>query len=91
MTTYIPGEAVKFVVQEDGAMLLDLATGKFYGLNPTGAGLWKSLIGGNDPEELAENLAAETDTAPEIVKADVNRLVQDLSERGLIRPEGDGP
>lgn len=89
MVAYIPSESVKFVLQQDGGMLLDLSNGHFYGLNPTSALLWNALIGGTDPEELTENLSAETGAEPQIVKADVTRLVQELCERGLLRPEGE--
>ncbi|WP_017569010.1 PqqD family protein [Nocardiopsis halotolerans] len=88
-TTCTPSESVKFVVEENGGMLLDMDSGHFYGLNPTAARIWKELAAGADPSQVAETLAAETGADLDTVRADVGRLVRELSERGLLRVEGD--
>lgn len=87
-TVYTPAKSVKFVIEEnDGGMLLDLKTGSFFGLNPTAALIWEELIAGTTPVEIAEALATETGTGLDTVSADVDRLVFDLADRGLISRE----
>ena len=88
-TIYAPSETVKFVIEEnDGGMLLDLYSGHFFGLNPTAARIWTGLAVGTSPAEIAEVLAAETGADLDTVGADVDRLVADLTDQGLIREDG---
>lgn len=91
MAFFAPSENVKFVVEENGGMLLDLNTGTFFGLSPTAARIWEAITSGTAPEEVADELAAETGADRGAVSADVGRLVHELSERGLIHPEGERP
>ena len=86
-TTCTPAESVKFVVEENGGMLLDMNSGHFYGLNPTAARIWQELVASADPEQVAETLVAETGADLDTVRADVDRLVWELSGRGLLRVE----
>ncbi|WP_017606462.1 PqqD family peptide modification chaperone [Nocardiopsis alkaliphila] len=59
MTEPVPAPGVRQVMAEDGAMLLDLSSGRFFGLNPTGAAMWRFLSEGTSPEERAARLAVE--------------------------------
>jgi hypothetical protein len=65
MTRLKPARDVRFAGTDDGAMLLDLSTGKFFGLNPTAALIWRRMAEGEAPEEIATGLSGELGVASE--------------------------
>jgi coenzyme PQQ synthesis protein D (PqqD) len=70
----------------DGEMvLLDLATGTYFGLDHVGARVW-TLIGDRAPlGAVFETLLAEYEVAPAPLERDLLALVGDLCTRGLTR------
>ncbi|WP_306368995.1 PqqD family peptide modification chaperone [Nocardiopsis sp. CC223A] len=82
---------VHFTGTDDGAVLLDLASGRFLALNPTAAVVWRGLTSGSTIEEVAGELAATWGVDKERSLDDVLRLTTDLRERGvLVDAETDG-
>jgi Coenzyme PQQ synthesis protein D (PqqD) len=69
----------------DEAVLLDLATETYFGLNATGTRLWKLLTGGAMIGDALATLVAEFDVSAEIVDRDMTELIDDLVQRGLLR------
>lgn len=69
--------------EEDGeAFLLHVATGRYFGLNPSGLVVWKALAAGDDPvEALRRQWPA---VRVEACRADAERLMASLVEAGLI-------
>ena len=67
------------------AVLLDLATGTYFGLDEVGTRVWQLLeqYGSNDAvvAALLEEYAVDEPRA----RADVDRLILELSEKGLVR------
>ena len=67
------------------AVLLDLATGTYFGLDEVGTRVWQLLEqhGSNDAvvAALLEEYAVDEPRA----RADVDRLILELSEKGLVR------
>ena len=66
------------------AVLLDLASGHYFGLNATGVRIWALLAAGCDLATICERLAAEYALAPEAIAADVVELVAALEREGLL-------
>ncbi|WP_435107720.1 PqqD family peptide modification chaperone [Nocardiopsis synnemataformans] len=80
----IPAPDVRFAGTDDGAMLLDLSTGRFYGLNPTAAIMWRHIAAGTAPEIIAEQLSGELGVAGERLLSDVRSLVAVLHRHGVL-------
>jgi hypothetical protein len=71
----------------DGEMvLLDLERGEYYGLDEVGVRVWKGLVGGETPGEIATRLAPEHDVELDRMVQDFVTLVDDLVKRGLVEP-----
>ena len=67
-----------------GTVLLDEEYGQYWNLNPTGALILQTLLGGGTVDQaaraLVEQYAVEVDTA----SSDVQQLVEELCSAGLI-------
>jgi hypothetical protein len=75
---------------ESETVLLNLKTGQYHGLNPTGGRLLELLKEGDGSIGAAvERLAAEYDRPVEEIGPDLARFCADLAERGLIDVEQD--
>lgn len=68
-------------------VLLNLATGHYHGLNPTGGYMVALLDETGDAAEAARRTANDLDTPLERVTADLAELCAALEERGLIEIE----
>lgn len=85
---FIRSEEVVARVVGGETVLLDLQAGTYFGLNETGGLVWNYL--GEGPRSLAEicsHVLAEYDVAADVVKADMEALLQDLIANGLVEPE----
>jgi len=65
-------------------VVLNLQTGKYHGLNPTGGRMLEVLDGGQTPREAADRLAGEFARPVEEIQADLLEFVGDLHGRGLL-------
>jgi Coenzyme PQQ synthesis protein D (PqqD) len=72
-------------VLDGEAVLLDLATGKYFGLNPVGTRVWELLGAGHNLGEVRATLLAELDVEAGVLEGDLEELVEELRSRGLIR------
>jgi hypothetical protein len=75
---------------EGEAVLLHLETKHYFRLNETAAFVWQALEKGADSRALADMLCAEFDVAPDQARSELERLLGELSERGLIVAVSDG-
>ena len=70
-------------------VLLNLATGTYFGLNEVGGRIWQLLDGeGCSLAEVVERLQAEFEVSDEDARADVLELAGNLAENGLLQIEG---
>jgi coenzyme PQQ synthesis protein D (PqqD) len=72
-------------------VILNLQTGKYHGLNPTGGRMLELLEGSGTMGEAARKLAEEYGGSLETLQADLCDFCRDLLERGLIElraPDG---
>jgi hypothetical protein len=67
------------------AVLLDLRSGRYFGLNGTGARVWALLKDGLERTQIADAIVEEFEVDAEIARADVDVFIVALTERGLIR------
>lgn len=68
----------------DGEMvLLDLRSGRYFGLNATAARVWDMLKAQTDADVMAQTLVDEFEVTTERAEADIHAFVSVLVERGL--------
>ena len=67
------------------AVILNLDTGIYFGLNEAGTRMWSLLQQEESLQRVFEALRAEYDVASEVLQADLLRLVEQMQEKGLIR------
>ena len=65
-------------------MLLNLASGTYFGLDPVGARFWQLLEEGKSASEARDALLQQYDVAPEQLDRDLEKLLADLAEHGLV-------
>ena len=72
---------------ENEAVLLQLEGGIYYKLNGSGTRIWALIQEHGDLDKVLEALGGEYQVDPEVARRDVDRIVQELEERGLIVAE----
>jgi hypothetical protein len=65
-------------------VVLNLNTGQYHGLNPTGGRMLETLESAGTIREAAERLAGEFDVARERLETDMLAFCRDLAGRDLI-------
>jgi hypothetical protein len=71
---------------DDGMVLLDERTGRYWNLNPTAGRVVRALLNGATPEDAAAELAGRyPDVSAEQARADVEALLQSLTEARLVK------
>jgi len=68
----------------DETVILDLASGTYFGLDPVGARVWQLLSEGRTLAEICETMLEEYEVEREQLETDVLRLTGELLERGLV-------
>ena len=88
-----PSPDVIFRELEGEAVLLDLASGRYFGLNAVGTRIWMLLESGSTAADAAAALAAEFEADADRIARDVDELVGELRARGLLvaPPDADIP
>jgi len=66
------------------AVLLNLATGMYFGLNEVGSRMWSLLEEHHSTEKVIERLKEEYDVVENDLRADLKKLVGELLAKGLI-------
>ncbi|HXG19017.1 MAG TPA: PqqD family protein [Methylomirabilota bacterium] len=74
------------------AVILNLKSGIYYGLNPVGARVWSLIQEPKSVGNVLDTLLAEYDVEPDRCESDLMALLQDLAARELIKiePETNG-
>lgn len=67
-------------------VMLDLAQGTYFGLDPVGARIWQLLAEGKTLAEVCDAMMTEYDVTRDDIERDVARLAEELADRGLISP-----
>ena len=69
---------------DDEVVILDIASGQFYGINDVGSLVWDLLEYDTTRDALIEAVTAEFDVDPAQAGDDIDSLVSQLSDAGLV-------
>jgi hypothetical protein len=83
--TFVPGENVLMREVEGEAVLLDLDSGTYYGLNPVGTRIWQLIEAHGRLEAVLEGLHREYEATPDELERDLLAFVDRLAEARLGR------
>lgn len=75
---------------EGEAVLLHMDTKNYYRLNATATAVYRGLERGLGREALLDELCAQFEVDRGTASAELDRLMGDLAERGLVEPAGGG-
>jgi len=74
---------VRLLDQE--AVLLNLETERYFGLDATGTRMWQLLTTSSNIDTAYQELLAEYDVEPELLRANLTELLDRLVENGLLQ------
>ena len=77
-------DTVLFRELDGEAVILNLDTESYLGLDPVGTRMWKVLTGQPSIQAAYDILLAEYDVTPETLRGDLERLLGQMLEHGLI-------
>jgi hypothetical protein len=83
--TFSPAGDVIVKAVGDELVLLDYAREVYYGLDPIGARVWQLLAEGSSFGAVIDTLHAAHDVTREQLEDDVERLIGELLEAGLLQ------
>ena len=69
---------------DDLVVIVHLGTDQVFTLSTTGSRYWELLSSGLDPETIVRTLVSEFDVDAATVRADIDRLVAELTAEGLV-------
>jgi Coenzyme PQQ synthesis protein D (PqqD) len=75
---------VVFQAVGDEAVLLNMKTTVYLGLNPVGARMWTTLTAANSIQSAFDSLLAEFDVPEERLRQDLEEFLEKLNEYALI-------
>ncbi|MBK6559590.1 MAG: PqqD family protein [Comamonadaceae bacterium] len=77
----IPSQVMARTVGDE-TVILDLASGTYYGLDPVGARMWQLMGEGNSLSAVCETMLDEYDVTREALASDILRLTEELLTKG---------
>jgi hypothetical protein len=69
---------------EGEAVILDLSSGRYFGLNAVGTRIWTLLDAGTPVDRIVETIGAEYAADAGQIRRDVTALIDELASRGLV-------
>ena len=85
----VPSDVLVQEIQGE-SVLLNLNSGRYFGLDDVGTRMWKAFTGSETIEAACRALLSEFDVGPEVLRRDVRDLVEKLVEHGLVEVSGEG-
>ena len=80
----IVGEGVLFQQLQDEAVLLNLGSGQYFGLDPVGTRIWNLLAEGKPLADVVATIVAEYEVETGKCETDLLKLLGDLEAQGLV-------
>jgi hypothetical protein len=74
-----------FAAVEDGAVVLHMATKRYYSLNETGAFVWRRLEDGLEDTDITAQVIGEYDVGVDEAEEALTGLLGELMKESLIR------
>ena len=84
MTVYKASSKYLYSEIDSEAVILDVDSGTYFGLNEVSNRIWQLLQTPTDSEQLIAQILEEYEVAPEEVREDVLSLLNDMSNAGLV-------
>src|SRR3989442_15622667 len=84
MNLQIP-EDVVFRILGDEAVLLNLSSGVYFGLDSVGTRMWQLMSEHGSTEKDVETLLTQYEVEEGQLRPDLDNLIQQLSEKGLVK------
>ena len=81
---YKPDPSVLTQRMDDGIILLNLTTNRFYSLNPTASRFWELLCAGKRVPAIEQQILSEFDIEAAELRNEIDALLADLSEKALV-------
>ena len=75
---------VMFRISGDEAVILNLKSELYLGLDPVGTRFWTALHDAPSIQAACESLLSEFDVAPDRLRQDMGNLLSQLLEQGLV-------
>ena len=69
------------------AVLLNLESGIYFGLNEVGSCIWQRIVGGSTVRDMTRQVVEEFEVSEEVARRDIDALLEQLLDRGLARKE----
>lgn len=66
------------------AVILDLGSGKYFGLNAVGARIWQLVAQHGGLRSVHDDLCREYDASPDILEHDLLKLLTELEQARLV-------
>ena len=66
-------------------MLLNLASGTYFGLDPVGGRFWQLLEEGRSPLEARDQMLEEFEGSGDVLDRDLETLLAELAGQGLVQ------
>ncbi len=79
-----PATHLRSVVDQDGAVILDIERDSMLTLNSTGGYVWERLKQGKLIDEIVDELASETGADRMTVDSDVRSFLDELKSKHLL-------
>jgi hypothetical protein len=70
---------------EGEVVILNLATGFYYGLEGAGNDMWRLLVEHGSTEKVLEVMASDYDVDTDQLACDLHALVADLARKSIVR------
>jgi hypothetical protein len=83
------GDSVVYAELDDGAVLLNVETGIYFGLDAVGAQIWQLLAAGSDADQICQQLESEYDAEPTQLRSDLSAFMVTLASKGLVHSVND--
>lgn len=88
-SVWTPGKNVVACDVEGEVVLLDMQSGTYFGLNGVGAEIWSQLTQNKSVGAIQQHLLSRYRVSAERCEAELQALLAQLIERGLLRSGGD--
>jgi hypothetical protein len=82
---------LRSIVDQDGAVILDVERDNMLTLNPTGAYIWQRLQQGKLIDEIVQELAHDSGVELSVVDRDVHTFLEQLKSKHLLSDSGKEP
>ena len=82
-TVSIPTQVMARTVGDE-TVILDLASGTYFGLDPVGTRVWQLMGEGQTLAAVCETLLDEYEVTREALEGDILRLTDELRAKGLV-------